>query len=99
MIADTTSMTRPEKVLTAICAANFIVFVLVAVVIGGDAINGHIADGRYFLAMNGRVTETTASVFSYSRWHAFATIMLFVFVLVLRGVKTLSKRAQRVGSA
>ena len=57
-------------VVFAVCMANFVAFVLVAIAIGGDAINGYEAHGRYFLRMNRRVTEVSESVFTYSKWHA-----------------------------
>lgn len=50
--------------------ANFLVFVIGAVYLGGDALNGTAVDGRYFLAEHGRLTEVSRAVFVYSQWHA-----------------------------
>ena len=91
MIRTTASMTRAEKAFAILCVTNFMIFVLVAIVVGGDAINGHVAEGRYFLSMNGRVTETSAGVFAYSRWHATLTIALFAGAFVLYGLKASSR--------
>jgi hypothetical protein len=55
--------------------ANFIVFFVVAVVLGGDAINGKTDGGRYFLANHGRLTQVSRGIFEYSRYHA---ISLFI---------------------
>lgn len=55
--------------------ANFAIFFVVSLLIGGDAWNGHVVDGRYFLRSHGQLTEVNAAVFSYSRWHV---ISLFV---------------------
>jgi len=52
--------------------ANFFVFVFVALYIGGDAINGRMADGHYFLSNHGRLTEVSRGVFTYSKWHAIS---------------------------
>ena len=49
---------------------NFASFVIIAVHLGGDALNGKVENGRYFLSNHGRLTEVSADVFSYSRWHA-----------------------------
>jgi hypothetical protein len=50
--------------------ANFVVFFIAAVYLGGDALNGRIIDGHYFLASHGRLTEVKQAVFVYSEWHA-----------------------------
>ena len=55
--------------------ANFAVFFIIALYMGGDVINGKIIDGRYFLSSHGRLTEVTQGVFTYSQWH---TRSLFV---------------------
>jgi hypothetical protein len=99
MTGATVSMTRAEKVAGMLCVTNFVIFVLVAVYIGGDAINGHVSEGRYFLAMNGRATETSAGVFAYSLWHARFTIVLFGVVLLPCGLKAIKRRVHRAGTA
>lgn len=48
---------------------------------GGDALNGHAEHGRYFLSDHGRLTEVSATVFTYSYWHhasLFAMIPLAI---------------------
>ncbi len=51
---------------------NFAAFWLIAVYLGGDAINGRITDGHYFLMAHGRYTEVSAAVFTYSKWHVYS---------------------------
>lgn len=61
---------------------NFAVFWAVAVISGGDALNGKIEGGRYFLASHGNYTEVTRGFFLYSRVHALSSavaILLTVF--------------------
>src|SRR5258706_14722303 len=41
--------------------------------LGGDAVNGKIAGGHYFLMSHGRYTEVSADIFNYSRSHAYST--------------------------
>ena len=60
------------EVVVAIALGNFLVFFAVAVVIGGDAVNGHAEAGRFFLASHGKLTETTQAVFTYSRLHVYS---------------------------
>ena len=63
-------MTRVLGAVAAVAIVNFIAFVIIAILIGGDAVNGRIDSGHYFVANHGRLTEVSASVFTYSRWHA-----------------------------
>ena len=58
-----------------VAVMNFASFVIIAQVIGGDAVNGHQAAGHYYLANHGRLTEVSRTIFEYSRWH---TLSLFV---------------------
>jgi hypothetical protein len=65
-----------------IALPNFIVFVIVALSIGGDALNGKIENGRYFLAYHGVYTEVSRNLFLYSKIHAISVIVthsLFMF--------------------
>lgn len=56
----------------AFTMVNFAVFVLIAIAIGGDAISGHAEAGRFFLASHGKLTETTKSIFFYSKVHTYS---------------------------
>jgi hypothetical protein len=56
----------------ALAVANFIIFVILATYLGGDAFNGHVKDGQYFLGMHGRYTQVSRDIFLYSRWHVIS---------------------------
>src|SRR5262245_30952673 len=71
------------KIVTASCLLNFVVFVLVANWLGGDAVNGHVEAGHYFLASKGRATEVSREVFQYSRWHVYLLWANFLVAFVL----------------
>ena len=66
---------RSWTVLGVACMANFAVFFIVALAIGGDAFNGKAEGGRYFLANHGKLTEVSRAVYDYSRYH---TMSLFI---------------------
>lgn len=56
-----------------------------AVLYGGDALNGKVEDGHYYLASHGRYTEVSQRFFEYSRIHAlsaFIAIPLALFVWI-----------------
>jgi hypothetical protein len=65
----------PSNIVGVVAIANFVSFVVVASLLGGDALNGHMADGHYYLRSHGTDLEVGAGVWTYSRWHA---ISLFV---------------------
>jgi hypothetical protein len=64
-----------------VALANFAVFVLVSACIGGDAINGYVSDGRFFVCAHGRCAQVSPSVWHYSYWHALVTIGLMLLVV------------------
>ncbi len=56
---------------TAVLAGmNFLVFWLVAVYLGGDALNGYVQGQHYFICSHGACHEVTESIWQYSYWHA-----------------------------
>jgi hypothetical protein len=44
-------------------------FLVISLWIGGDAVSGRAADGRFFVSSHGHLTEVTELVFKYSLWH------------------------------
>ncbi len=84
-------MVRNET-LDRICTAaiifgflNFMAFWLIAVTIGGDAINGQMTDGRFYLYNHGVLTEVSEPVFRYSYAHAIS-VWVTLPVSVLAGL-------------
>jgi len=68
---------------TALLAApNFLLFVFASVYLGGDALNGYVQEGHYFLCAHGGCTEVSHSVWTYSYWHAVSAMggILLIFV-------------------
>jgi hypothetical protein len=61
---------RLLPLIAALCLLNFVAFLAIASGIGGDALNGKIVDGHFYLGSHGKFTEVTQAVFDYSRWHA-----------------------------
>ncbi len=58
------------RVIFCLGLANFFVFFVVALCIGGDAINGKMEGGHFYLMSHGRLTQVDEEVFAYSKWHA-----------------------------
>lgn len=65
---------------------NFAAFFVIAVSIGGDAVNGRIENGRYFVSNHGVATEVSSAVYWYSYIHVltvFCTHGLTVLAVLL----------------
>ena len=60
-------------ILIAIGMVNFVLFVGISLLIGGDALNGKEAGGHYYLDSHGRLTEVSRPVFLYSKVHAISS--------------------------
>ncbi len=61
---------------------NFLVFVVLALAIGGDALNGHEANGHYYLANHGELTEVCQFVFIYSQVHAMSLFITHPLAMI-----------------
>lgn len=69
---------------------NFVAFLLVSAALGGDALNGHVTDGHYYVANHGVYTEVSQAAWTASRAHALFTmgswplVMLAIAFLIFR---------------
>lgn len=61
---------------------NFTVYWFVAVAIGGDAVNGKVADGHYYLASHGHLTEVSRETFHYSLIHSRSIFITHPLALI-----------------
>jgi len=67
--------------IAAIAASlNFFAFILIDVLLGGDALNGKVDSGRYYLGNHGAYTEVTRGVFVYSACHATLALLGLIAV-------------------
>ncbi len=86
---------RTVTVLGVVALTNFAAFVLIAMHLGGDAINGHEEGGRYFLANHGQLTEVSRSTFLYSTWHAISVGLTHGAFILSAAVNYLTEWARR----
>jgi hypothetical protein len=66
----------------AVAIVNFVTFMAVAMSLGGDACNGTVEDGRYFLSSHGRRTEVSAGVYAYSLCHTTSVFITHIAALI-----------------
>ena len=55
-----------------IVVLNFVSFFVVCMLLGGDALNGRVINGHYFLGSHGKFTETSAAIYRLSAIHAIS---------------------------
>jgi hypothetical protein len=63
---------RISKGIVVIAAVNFVAFAVESMYLGGDAGNGMISEGRYYVGSHGQYTIVSAAVFTISKWHAYS---------------------------
>lgn len=67
-----------------VTALNFVAYVITACILGGDAWNGRIQQGHYYLSMHGHLTEVSRAMFEYSLWHTYVLWINFAVIIALR---------------
>jgi hypothetical protein len=78
---------RACQIFCGVGILNFVVFVAIASYLGGDAVNGKIEGGRYYLfgvrseAEGKGYTEVSQSVFNYSKWHVYSLLTTWPMVM------------------
>lgn len=82
-------LNRILALIVIVVILNFFAFFVISMSIGGDALNGRVVNGHYYLGP-GKLKEVSPALFAYSRWHGislavtFPPAMLLVFVLKRR---------------
>ncbi len=61
--------------------ANYLAYVALTLLVGGDALHGHIAQGHYFAAADGGFVEVGRVWFEVCRWHAYSLLVTFPLLL------------------
>ena len=66
---------KSPKFVFSLCMMNFVLFVIISVYLGGNALSGDIVDGRYYVSSHGDLTEVSKYQFIFSKIH---TISVFI---------------------
>src|SRR5262245_25536025 len=62
---------------------NFIAFLIVLRLIGGDAFSVHAENGLYYLQINGQMSQVSSEVFFYFKTHAISVFITFPAMLAI----------------
>lgn len=80
-------LTKLAAVVAVVGLLDFISFLVGASYLGGDAVNGKIDGGRYYLygPYHGvkAFHEVSQAVFDYSRWHAYSLMITWPLMIVM----------------
>lgn len=68
--------------LMIVTLTNFIVFTVIALYLGGTAMNGRISEGHFYLGQYGHYLEVSRHVFIYSQWHGYSVFVTFVLSFI-----------------
>ncbi len=64
----------------ALAMLNFFAFFEGSIYLGGDALNGYVQAGHYFVCAHGRCSEVSSAIWHYSYWHAYSSFIGIVLV-------------------
>lgn len=86
-------------ILVLIGALNFASFIIMALILGGDAVNGKSDGQRYYLGSHGHYTEVSQSTFEYSRLHTYRVWITHPLIFLGAGSLIWLKKKERVSHA
>jgi hypothetical protein len=69
------------KIAIGLGVTNYLVYTVLTVIAGGDALHGHVAQGHYFAAAGGGFVEVGRALYEFCRWHAYSLLVTFPMVL------------------
>jgi hypothetical protein len=76
-------LSKLTTVVALVYLLDFVTFMIGVSYLGGDAVNGKIDGGRYYLYGPSHGVkafhEVSQAVFDYSRWHAYSVMIIFPF--------------------
>jgi hypothetical protein len=62
-------MTRPEKFISSIALMNFLALITASIWLGGNALQGKVEDGRYWIGEDNKLREVSAGTYWFSLLH------------------------------
>ena len=80
-----------HSAVSLVAIANGALLALGAWLLGGDAFNGRMEGGHYFLGSNGNLVEVSHAVWVYSRIHMISNFVTFGLAIITLTVKGLSE--------
>lgn len=91
-----------RRAIVVVGMLNFLAFGIVAGFLGGDAFNGKVEEGHYYLygvrTQSGHkvYTEVSKPVFTYSRWHVYSIMVTWPLVMAAAFLENRAKRHSKL---
>ena len=79
--------------------ANFVICGIISVLIGGDALRGHVTAGQYFLNDHGHFKEVDHGTFVFSQVYTFGSLCLLAIAALFRGLMRQQRNAAEAARA
>ncbi len=67
-----------------IAFANFLLFMIISIIVGGDALNGFEKDGEYFVSDQGKYTEVDIFTWYLSRTLGLGALVFIPLAITLK---------------
>ncbi|MGI4717993.1 MAG: hypothetical protein ACRYF6_06445 [Janthinobacterium lividum] len=72
-----------KNLLGTLAVVNFVSFFVGCLYLGGDALNGKIEDGHFYLSDHGKLTEVSKGIYRYSQVHGASVFALIGLTLIV----------------
>lgn len=82
-------------VVCASCLLNFVIFCIVGIAIGGDALSGKVVGTHFYLGNHGRFTEVSEAIYTYSLWHARSLLLTHPLLFLTGALALRQQRAMK----
>lgn len=69
------------KIAIGLGVANYLVYAVLAVIVGGDVLHGHVTHDHYFAAAGDGYVEVGKTLFAFCRWHTYSLLVTFPILL------------------
>lgn len=70
----------------ALAVINVLAFIVGLLYLGGDALNGYVRAGHYFICAHSQCAETSRAIWRYSYWHTLAAFGGVLLVILETGL-------------
>ncbi|WP_110955198.1 hypothetical protein [Anaerosinus massiliensis] len=95
MEEELTKTQRICKKIFKVALINFASFVIISLLLGGDALQGFASDGHYYLKDHGKVKETYAFIWYFSRLHGQSIFITHAFAFLAFIIYRFSKPSHK----
>jgi hypothetical protein len=94
-ISSSPQVKRFCSIVFIVAAVNFVAFLIGTAALGGDAVNGKVKGGRYYVSNHGKLTEVSKAAFTYSRFHVYTLFVTHPMAILCALLSYSPRRSRR----